>query len=73
MKSTRQHCAAVYNVICDHAPTPDDVQSVRRLWDLYTKEHYEDDIFLKKITGDLYDGLRYGNWPWSVWENVQKG
>lgn len=64
--------AQIISILHVHAPRAEDSQ---RLNDMIRgiKESHGDDskAVLLILTGMLYDGLAYGNWPWTTYSHIR--
>lgn len=49
-----------------YAPTGSAQQVCTEMYLRAQQEGIRDDDLVKVMTGALYDGLQYGNWPWTV-------
>lgn len=55
----------VKELIDQHAPTADDAAIADKNYLDMKRAEQDGDKFLLTMAGVLYDGLAYGNWPWS--------
>jgi len=61
-----QQIRAVADVILEYTEAPEHDQIFHKYVMSMRKEHgaQNKEAILRELTGALYDGLAYGNWPW---------
>ena len=52
-------------ILQDYAPTGNEQQRVSNSYNELVMNEKDENIVVKNLAGWLYDGLAFGNWPWS--------
>lgn len=60
----REQCEKILSILQSFAPTGKEQETCSELYRRLDKELSCDQNMLRRLTGILYDGLAYGNWPW---------
>lgn len=61
---------AIAELLKHYAETDKDRETVDAMWTEMRRVNTDDDTIVRTLSGILYDGLAYGNWPWS-WDKLR--
>jgi hypothetical protein len=53
------------NILIDYAPNAEAQQAVSTMRVEIERNTETDDLIIKSLAGAIFDGLAYGNWPWT--------